>query len=377
MRTIHRFVLLLAMLTMFLAAASSSASLGRYGPRAGAFSTTLPFAEEVRDVAVEGDYAYVAAGNRVYVVDVSNPTHTIVKGQVESGPMGWATVIAAARGYVYVIDGVDYLTIIDTANPSAPRLVSSSRLFGGANDIALHETYAYVVDDGYKALFIIDVSDPAMPKEVGRLEHLGNLIHIDVAEHPDQAGRVYAYITGAPVPGPIGSDPEGNPFAIIDVTDPTRPHQVYPYGTGGSYGLHDVAVVGRYVYLTAHDPAGGMLRGFNVLDMTDPVLPRPVGYLEMPTGPYNLALQGASAAMTGEGDVLYEVEVGDVAHLRARGQRALEAPGREVRLAAANGCVYAAMRAHGLQITCSSVVTPTPPPLVWLPLWVTPAAQAG
>lgn len=372
MRNMYRFILVLAALATFLVAASSSASLGRQGPRAGAFSTTLPFAEEVRDVAVEGNYAYVAAGNRLYVVDITNPTHTIVKGQVESGPVGWATVVAAARGYIYLIDGVDYLTIIDTANPSFPRVMSSSHLFGGANDIAVHETYAYVVDDGYKALFIIDVSDPAMPKEVGRLEGLGNLLRIDVAEHPDQPGRVYAYLTASSIPGPIGSDPEGNAFAIIDVTDPARPHKVYPYGTGGA-GLHDVAVRERYVYLTAYDPAVGLPQGFNVLDVSDPVLPRLVSYLELPAGPYNLALQGASAAMTGEGDVLYEVEVSDAAHPRLRGQQALAERGYEVRLAAANGCVYAAMRVHGLQITCSSVVTPTPPPLVWLPLWVTPA----
>lgn len=374
MRTIHRFVLLLAMLTMFLAATGSSASVGRQNPQAGAFSVTLPFAEEVRDVAVEGDYAYVAAGNRVYVVDVSNPTHTIVKGQVESGPMGWATVVAAANRYVYLIDGVNYLTIIDTANPSVPKFVSTSLFFSGATDIAIYEAYAYVVDDGYQALFIIDVSDPAMPKEVGRLEHLGDLIHIDVAEHPDQPGRVYAYITGVPIPGSIGSDPEGNPLAIIDVTDPTQPRRVYPPGGGGgSDGPYDVAVSGRYLFVTVLFTSGHLLPGLNVLDVSDPVLPRAAGYLELPTGPYNLALQGGSAAMTSEGDALYEVEVSDVAQMRAQGQRALAVPGREVRLAAANGCVYAAMRAHGLQITCRSVVTPTPPPLVWLPLWVTPA----
>ena len=366
---LHRFVLLLAVPAIFLLVARSAVSLGWQGTRSEPVSATLPFAEEVRDVAVEGNYAYVAAGNRLYVLDVSNPTHTVVKGQVESGPWEWATAVAAASGYVYLIDGVNYLTIIDPSNPSLPRFVSTSLFFSGATDIALHESYAYVVDDGYQALFIIDVSDPATPKEVGRLEHLGDLIHIDVAEHPDQPGRVYAYITAVPIPGPIGSDPEGNPFAIIDVTNPAQPHWIY--FSSGSDGPYDVAVIGRYAYVTVSHPSS-LSPGLTVLDVTNPARPQIAGFLELPTGAYNLAVQGDRAFMTSEEDLLYEVEVNDVAQMRAQGQRALAAPGREVRLAAANGCVYAAMRAHGLQITCSSVVTPNPPPLVWLPLWVTP-----
>ena len=100
--------------------------------------------------------------------------------------------------------------------------------------MAVKGDYAYIA--GWDAdLWIIDVSDPASPVEVGFCETRG--LAYDVAV----AGR-YAYVA------------DGIGLRVIDVSDPASPVEAGYYDTPGE--ANGVAVAGGYAYIA--DGGGGL-----------------------------------------------------------------------------------------------------------------------
>ncbi len=74
--------------------------------------------------------------------------------------------MAVAGNYAYVVDATAGLYIIDVSLPSAPAEVGFCILPDDAFDVAVAGNYAYVAD-GNRGLRIIDVSLPSAPIEVG------------------------------------------------------------------------------------------------------------------------------------------------------------------------------------------------------------------
>ncbi|WP_448605243.1 LVIVD repeat-containing protein [Thermoflexus hugenholtzii] len=114
-------------------------------------------------VAVQGRYAYVGVGPRLVVMDVGDPSRPVVVGRTGVLP-GVVRGVAVSGSYAYVADGG--LRVIDVSNPAAPREVGFYDTLGWALGVAVSGSYAYVAD-GNKGLRVIDVSNPAAPREVG------------------------------------------------------------------------------------------------------------------------------------------------------------------------------------------------------------------
>jgi hypothetical protein len=72
---------------------------------------------------VVGNLAYLASGNRVPIINVSNP---ISPSQVGYYPnSGIARGIFVAGNYAYVADNATGLKVINVSNPAAPTLANS------------------------------------------------------------------------------------------------------------------------------------------------------------------------------------------------------------------------------------------------------------
>lgn len=153
-----------------------------------------------------------------------------------------------------------------TGEPDAPwpsaAFTANVRVAGGI---------AYVAR-GSDGLRIVDVADPAAPRELGWLELPEDDVN-DVKIVTGPGGGVFAL---------LASDARG--FLVVRVTDPSAPELVQVLSPSGqpNHGLHTLFTerIGEtsYAYL-----ADGFTHVVTIWDVTDPVAPRKVGQVEAPS----------------------------------------------------------------------------------------------
>jgi hypothetical protein len=263
----------------------------------------MPGGDETLSVA--GDTAYIGGElfSAFYTVDVSDPPSATWQGvydYIKSAPM--AHVIVGEKAYLADKGG---LRVLDVSDPSAPvvsdflgglangfgegrdivivdglafiaefpychwdevphecewaggglRIVDLSTLSEigylntpvEASAVAVSGDYAYLgarKDDTENGLYVVDVSDPSAPVEVGFYDTPGEPQAVDVDET-----RALAYVADG-----------GEGLVVVDVSTPAAPEWVSTFNAGGA---NDVAVVGTKVYLGT----GWMAC---ILDGTDP-----------------------------------------------------------------------------------------------------------
>ncbi len=136
-------------------------------------------------VWVDGTRLYIAhmrSPHGTTVVDVSDPRAPRVLARIEI-PAGWHSHKVRAAGGVMLVnherqggDNPEFgggLGIYDVSNPSAPRLITKWRTAGsGVHRFSFDGRYAYISPtvEGYvgNIVMILDLADPAHPREVGR-----------------------------------------------------------------------------------------------------------------------------------------------------------------------------------------------------------------
>lgn len=226
-------------------------------------------------VAVQGDYAYVAAGGRgLYVIDVSDLEAPFIAGSVETS--GNANDVRVEGDYAYVAAGLEGgLAIIDVSDPSNPGLAAEIDLSARAIDLAIADGLAYVA--GAARLVIVDVSDPTTPVLLGSVDTPG------IAQGVDVSGTLVVVADGA-----AG-------IQIIDAGDPTSPFiagstAIRPWGTSHAA---DVIVRERLAYVG--DGSDVELGGLKVVDFQEPRNPVVVGSSNNRFGLVGVALDRAFA----------------------------------------------------------------------------------
>ncbi len=285
----------------------------------------------LNDVVIQGDYVYLAIGPRVVVLDVSDPAHPAVVGRTDA-LRGNVSAIAIQNSYAYVTAGnALYIFSITVLTCPLRVILTQSGVFEfvaydgpafHAMDVAVEGDHAYVIFargtifEGESYLKVIDISTPDAPTEVGELyrRHLaqavaaagdyvyvafwGALTAIDVSnpEFPSEVGSCsevdsgqdlvvvgnYAYVANWAV----------DEFRIVNVGDPANPQQVGSYHTRGTaYGL---AVAYPYAYVT--DTEGGL----RILDIADPSNPTEVGFYDLSDDPHGEHLAAFDVAVAGD-----------------------------------------------------------------------------
>jgi hypothetical protein len=255
----------------------------------------------IQDVAVQGNYAYVAHRlEGLKIIDVSDPSNPVRVGELDT--TGDALGVAVAGNYAYVADGSSGLEVIDIRDPAHPVHVGGSLLpafgpgtSGHAREIALSGNYAYVIGtDGigeplpYGGLHVIDVSNPtncvllskcATVKAPIAVQIAGNFAYLATFDgmevvyvgDPSNAVSIATHPTGTQTSSVAVS---GNRaylwrdqlLRILDITNPTNVIHI------STVTVHDnplvdsgeIALAGNYAFMACE------YLGVRVFDVTDP-----------------------------------------------------------------------------------------------------------
>ena len=209
-------------------------------------------------VAVQGSYAYLGMGPRLIILDISDPTAPTPIGRTV--PLaGIVQDIAVAGNYAYIAAGGAGLRIVDVSMPATPAEVAFSDKWGNAKGIAVAGNHAYVAAE-YGGLWVVDISTPPSPSRVGYC------CSTEVPQAVAIAGN-YAYVAYAPVWD--GNQYTGGGLGVVDVSAPSDPAHVGFYDTPGD--ANDVDVAGGYAYVADGDS------GVRVVDVSTPSNPTEVG----------------------------------------------------------------------------------------------------
>ena len=219
----------------------------------------------VQDVAVAGDFAYVALGRKgfgvIHTADLEDPR---LVGIFDTP--GHTSEIVLQDQFAYLADGSDSgLRIFDASNPLAPKLAAYYVLAYPPDQIAIFGDYVYLANShsSEAPVSIIDIHNPAQPRLAGSI--VGEYLKRDIAVTGN-----YAYI----------AEPGG--MEIFDVSDPARARRVGGWYVGGADDFGpgtSLAVAGHYVYVgTTTCVQDGECSSFTtILDVAKPDDPRVVG----------------------------------------------------------------------------------------------------
>lgn len=168
---------------------------------------------------------------------------------------GWK--VATSGNYAYVIrnSGVTNFYVIDISTPSAPAEVGSLALSGTLSNIAVSGSYVYVTsNDNAAELQIVNVSTPSSPSPTGSFNAAGNA---------DAEG---AYVVGT-VAYIVRNSSASDEFLIINASTPSSPTLTgsLDLGTKG----YEVYVSGSYAYVAQADNAAEL----GVVDISTPSTP--------------------------------------------------------------------------------------------------------
>lgn len=232
-------------------------------------------------VAVAGDLAFVT-NTSLHILDITDPTAPVLVGTFASP--GVARDVAVAGDFVYLADGSAGLQIVNIVDPTMPTLAGTYDTPGFARDVVVAGDLAFVAD-GDERPRILDVSNPANPTLVAAFASqgdvialAGNLLFIDwsvIYDVSNPASPVFVGLYQAPefardiaVEGNLllmACGPTG--LQVADITDPTAPFLASSYDTPGS--ALGVAVAGDLAFV-ADDSTG--LQIIRIADSVSPLL---------------------------------------------------------------------------------------------------------
>ena len=159
--------------------------------------------------------------------------------------------------------------------------------------VVVSGTLAYVADNN-GGLRIVDVSDPANPREIGAWRGTAFCVAV--------AGQ-YAYVG------------EGQGMHVIDVSNPASPqHTGFIDTVRGVYGL---AAAGHYAYVGATRNIGDYHIGLWVMDVSDPAHPQVTGHVP-DVRPFGVAVAGNYAYIADDSIGLRIIDIADPAHPAGR-----------------------------------------------------------
>jgi hypothetical protein len=215
----------------------------------------------VFDVAVVGTYAYLAVASGLDIVNVSNPK-TPVEVSLYKTPVAQSVAVAGQYAYLATTQG---LHVVNIANPSAPTKTSvyDKAAIGRVN---ISENYLYGTDG--RSLHIINAVTPQTLVEVGHFDTSGPLL----ADPIVTVASGFAYVG------------DGKSLRIISITNPVDLVEAGFYDTPGT--VSDVAVSGTYAYV-----ADGQ-SGLRTINLADPAHPTEVGHYLTPGAASGIAVAG-------------------------------------------------------------------------------------
>jgi hypothetical protein len=114
-------------------------------------------------VAAAGHRLYMTTPRGLFVIDVSDPMHPRIAGQLTNGFLRNPRCVAVQFRYAFVTDD-DGMKVLDITNPDRPvALPRATVRLNHAERLYVARTYAYVAN-GPEGLAIVDVENPESPR---------------------------------------------------------------------------------------------------------------------------------------------------------------------------------------------------------------------
>jgi hypothetical protein len=244
-----------------------------------------PFLNSPYNVFVSGNYAYIASAgnNALEIVDVTDPAHPVHSGSLQDGGgnltpcLGIPHSVFVSGNITFVAStGDDALEIVNVTDPANPlhlnRLDDASGVapyLNGSHSVYVYGNYAYVVSLSSHSLEIVNVTDPAHPGHKGSILDGGGVAPYLNTPYSVFISDSFAYIAGS------GS----NALEIIDVgtvratnvsiVSPTKITCAFNL-SGKDDGLYNVVVS------NSDGQFGTLAGGFTIAGSTLTPLPTPI-----------------------------------------------------------------------------------------------------
>jgi Ca2+-binding RTX toxin-like protein len=319
------------------------------------------------NLQIVGNLAYIADGNSLQIIDISNPAFPTFKGSY--GTPSYAHDVKIVGNLAYIADYYSGLQIIDITNPASPTLKGSYSI-SHAFDVQIVGNFAYITNSS--SLQIIDISNPASPffkgsygtsdiadnvQIIGNLAYIANsgsglkIVDISDLEQPTFKG-------GYDTPGDSWDLQIVSNFAyiadfhslqIIDISNPTSPTFKGSYDTPGT--AVGVEIVGNLAYI-----ADGV-SGLQIIDISNPAKPTFKGSYDTPGDALKVQIVGNLAYITDESLGLQIIDISNLPPFKG----SYDTPGNTQDVQIVGNLAYIADGDSGLQIIdISNPALPTP-----------------
>lgn len=256
-----------------------------------------PYPRNARDVVVTGQRAYLAnAEGGMSVWDVSDPMTAKFLGAYQE--LSSLTAIAVTGSLACVADQSG-LQILDVSDPALIRRVSGFPLSAFLLPQAIHLSgnLAYVITHG-SMLFVLDLTNPAEPRELGR-KFIPHMVW-DADPHSIQTVGTLAYLAAG----------KGG-LLVLDVS---RPDQIVLVGQRDTPGeALELHVTSNLAYVAD----GSSLQ---IIDVSNPASPVVQSVVTITAGCKNIKTAGATAYLVNGWNHLHAFDLSNPAQAVALGQ---------------------------------------------------------
>ncbi len=249
------FFILILISNMTIAMAQAESHPGKNVTEVNVFTTQEPHSAEFFK-----DYLYIADGNSLLIYNTSNPEKpTFVNKFSDFNEPGRVLGLSISEEELYIAAGPGWIYVLNISDPEKPKNMYQINNLNVANDVAIAGENMYIADAN-TGLLIFNLTDRKNPGLVGMFYILrsnlsGSLqgwggIAVAVSEN-------YAFLSGEQRKG----------FYIIDITDPSRPREVF-HSIGKN--VYDISLSESGVYLARADGT----TQFDLLNVSNPYMPQ-------------------------------------------------------------------------------------------------------
>jgi Tol biopolymer transport system component len=267
-------------------------------PAAPVFRSRLLLPQQIQDIQVTNNLAYIAAGDYgLLIVDVSNPANPILRGR---------GTLPQHTSSVHVVDDLAYVgydlgfIIFDVSDPAHPTQRGSYNLAAYnpvVHDLYVAGTVAYVAADS-TGVVAVDISDPDHPVERGIYRPTGTQFQAMDVQVIGNLAYVFDNIKG---------------LYILDVSNPAAPVE---RGTYQQAWIQNIQVVGNFVYMSH------IYDRLFIIDVGDPYNPREYTSFEVAGGGRYVWVSGDIAYLAAGSGGLQVIDIQDVARPHIQGHYA-------------------------------------------------------
>jgi len=237
-----------------------------------------------QNIFISGTTAYIAFGAAgLRLINISDPAAPTKLGFYNNFS-GYAADVWVEGSIAYMAALVSGLQIIDVSKPETPFRLGNFDEYTGAVQVVGNKAYV----GGIRNFYIVDVSNPAAPVELGRCPISDEARNVHVTNS-------LAYIA------------EGfSGLQIVSISTPDKPEVIASYSMPG-YSTVKIKVADATAYVADSD------KGLEVIDLHHirPYTPRIIGHFDTPGDAEGIDLAGSTAYIADNYEGLQIIDITD------------------------------------------------------------------